>query len=137
MRFSAYLTFITLWSIVVYAPVAHWVWGGGFLAKMGALDFAGGTVVHVNAAAAALVAAHMMLRMPFADAGQAMATGRFLDRLLRARNQAWVAALERVAACMARLAALGGVVLLAEPITARLLFASAAILGGIALTIRK
>ena len=57
MRFSAYITFITLWSIVVYAPVAHWVWGGGWLADMGAWDFAGGTVVHVNAAAAAFVAA--------------------------------------------------------------------------------
>src|SRR5512141_104756 len=57
MRFGPYLAFITLWSLVVYAPVAHWVWGGGFLAKMGALDFAGGTVVHVNAAVAALVAA--------------------------------------------------------------------------------
>jgi len=57
MRFGAYLAFITLWSLVVYAPVAHWVWGGGFLAKMGALDFAGGTVVHINAATAALVAA--------------------------------------------------------------------------------
>ena len=57
MRFLPYLVFITLWSLVVYAPVAHWVWGGGFLAKLGALDFAGGTVVHVNAATAALVAA--------------------------------------------------------------------------------
>src|SRR5207342_1235153 len=57
MRFSAYVTFISLWSIVVYAPIAHWVWGGGWLAKMGALDFAGGTVVHVNAAVAALMAA--------------------------------------------------------------------------------
>jgi Amt family ammonium transporter len=57
MRFSAYLTFISLWSVVVYAPLAHWVWGGGWLADMGAWDFAGGTVVHVNAAAAALVAA--------------------------------------------------------------------------------
>ncbi len=57
MRFSAYVTFITLWSIVVYAPLAHWVWGAGFLADMGAWDFAGGTVVHVNAASAALVAA--------------------------------------------------------------------------------
>ena len=52
MRFSAYLTFISLWSLLVYAPVAHWVWGGGWLADMGALDFAGGTVVHVNAAVA-------------------------------------------------------------------------------------
>jgi Amt family ammonium transporter len=57
MRFSAYLLFISLWSIVVYAPLAHWVWGGGWLADMGAWDFAGGTVVHVNAGAAALVAA--------------------------------------------------------------------------------
>ena len=57
MRFSAYLTFILAWMVVVYAPVAHWVWGGGFLATAGALDFAGGAVVHVNAASAALVAA--------------------------------------------------------------------------------
>jgi ammonium transporter, Amt family len=57
MRFSAYLTFIALWSVVVYAPLAHWVWGGGWLGDMGALDFAGGTVVHVNAGVAALVAA--------------------------------------------------------------------------------
>jgi ammonium transporter, Amt family len=56
MRFSAYVAFITLWAVVVYSPVAHWVWGGGWLARMGALDFAGGTVVHVNAAVAALVA---------------------------------------------------------------------------------
>jgi len=60
MRFSAYVVFITLWSIVVYAPLAHWVWGGGFLADMGAWDFAGGTVVHVNAASAALVAAMVL-----------------------------------------------------------------------------
>jgi Amt family ammonium transporter len=57
MRFSAYVAFISLWSVAVYAPIAHWVWGGGWLADMGALDFAGGTVVHVNAAVAALVAA--------------------------------------------------------------------------------
>jgi Amt family ammonium transporter len=59
-RFSAYLLFITLWSLLVYAPVAHWVWGGGFLARLGALDFAGGTVVHINAGAAALVAAVLL-----------------------------------------------------------------------------
>ena len=57
MRFAPYMAFLTLWSLLVYAPVAHWVWGGGFLSKLGALDFAGGTVVHVNAGAAALVAA--------------------------------------------------------------------------------
>jgi len=57
MRFGAYLLFITLWVLAVYSPVAHWVWGGGWLAGLGALDFAGGTVVHINAASAALVAA--------------------------------------------------------------------------------
>ena len=57
MRFSAYVLFISLWALFVYSPIAHWVWGGGWLADMGALDFAGGTVVHVNAAVAALVAA--------------------------------------------------------------------------------
>src|SRR5918998_428418 len=57
MRFGPYVAFIALWTLLVYAPVAHWVWGGGWLADMGALDFAGGTVVHVNAAVAALVAA--------------------------------------------------------------------------------
>jgi Amt family ammonium transporter len=57
MRFSAYVAFISLWGLLVYSPIAHWVWGGGWLAQMGALDFAGGTVVHVNAGTAALVAA--------------------------------------------------------------------------------
>jgi len=58
MRFGPYIAFITVWSLVVYAPIAHWVWGsGGWLGALGALDFAGGTVVHVNAAAAALVGA--------------------------------------------------------------------------------
>ncbi|HYV42532.1 MAG TPA: ammonia channel protein, partial [Thermoanaerobaculia bacterium] len=60
MRFGSYLAFLFLWGIVVYAPVAHWVWGGGWLSRLGALDFAGGTVVHVNAAAAALVAAFVL-----------------------------------------------------------------------------
>jgi len=55
MRFEAYLLFIASWSLLVYAPMAHWVWGGGWLAGMGALDFAGGTVVHINAGIAALV----------------------------------------------------------------------------------
>src|SRR5262245_16063411 len=57
MRFPAYVTFISLWALFVYSPIAHWVWGGGWLADLGALDFAGGTVVHVNAGVAALVAA--------------------------------------------------------------------------------
>src|SRR4030095_12741635 len=57
MNFTAYVAFISLWSVIVYAPIAHWVWGGGWLADMGALDFAGGTVVHVHAGVAALVAA--------------------------------------------------------------------------------
>jgi ammonium transporter, Amt family len=57
MRFGPYLAFVTLWTLFVYAPVAHAVWGGGWLAQLGALDFAGGTVVHINAGAAALTAA--------------------------------------------------------------------------------
>ncbi|MEJ8574938.1 ammonium transporter [Microbaculum marinum] len=57
MKFSAMLWFMALWLIVVYCPVAHWVWGGGFLADDGVLDFAGGTVVHINSGIAGLVAA--------------------------------------------------------------------------------
>ena len=61
MKFSALLWFIGLWSVLVYAPVAHWVWGpGGFLNDAGILDFAGGTVVHINAGVAGLMAALVM-----------------------------------------------------------------------------
>ncbi len=60
MKFSAWVLFSILWMTLVYVPVAHWVWGGGFLAKLGALDFAGGTVVHINAGVAALVGALVM-----------------------------------------------------------------------------
>src|SRR5438067_11773768 len=61
IKFSALLWFIGLWAILVYAPVAHWVWGpGGFLNDAGILDFAGGTVVHINAGVAGLVAALVM-----------------------------------------------------------------------------
>ena len=58
MKFSTFLVFMVLWSTIVYCPVAHWVWGdGGWLKNLGALDFAGGTVVHINAGIAALAAA--------------------------------------------------------------------------------
>ena len=57
MKFSALLWFIGLWVTLVYAPIAHWVWGGGWLGSLGVLDFAGGTVVHINAGIAGLVAA--------------------------------------------------------------------------------
>jgi len=60
MKFSALLWFMAIWTIVVYAPVAHWVWGGGFLAKMGFLDFAGGSVVEINSGVAGLVACLMV-----------------------------------------------------------------------------
>ena len=56
MKFSSMLVFMTLWVIFIYAPIAHWVWGGGFLGTAGVLDFAGGTVVHINAGIAGLVA---------------------------------------------------------------------------------
>jgi Amt family ammonium transporter len=57
MKFSALMWFMGLWLIFVYCPIAHWVWGGGFLGSAGVLDFAGGTVVHINAGVAGLVAA--------------------------------------------------------------------------------
>ena len=63
MKFSAFVVFMVLWATIVYDPVCHWVWGvGGFVRKMGALDFAGGTVVHINAGIAALVAALVLGR---------------------------------------------------------------------------
>ena len=55
MKFSSLLVFLSLWMILVYAPITHWVWGGGFLGDAGVLDFAGGTVVHINSGVAALV----------------------------------------------------------------------------------
>src|SRR5215470_1953616 len=60
MRFSAFLWFVAGWLLFVYVPIVHWVWGGGFLASAGVLDFAGGTVVHLNAGVAGLVAAYVL-----------------------------------------------------------------------------
>jgi Amt family ammonium transporter len=60
MRFSALLLFAALWSVVIYTPVAHWIWGGGWLGKMGALDFAGGAVVHISSGVSALICALVM-----------------------------------------------------------------------------
>src|SRR5215471_2554528 len=60
LRFSAFLLFCVLWLMLVYVPIAHWVWGGGFLGAYGVIDFAGGTVVHLNAGVAGLVAAYVL-----------------------------------------------------------------------------
>ncbi|WP_024512977.1 ammonium transporter [Bradyrhizobium sp. ARR65] len=60
MRFSAYLLFSIAWFVLVYVPLAHWIWGGGFLASMGVVDFAGGLVVHLSAGASGLVAARVL-----------------------------------------------------------------------------
>ena len=60
MKFSAFMWFMALWLLLVYCPIAHWVWGGGWLGTLGALDFAGGTVVHLNAGTAALVTCLML-----------------------------------------------------------------------------
>ncbi len=69
VKFSGMLLFSLLWLLLVYAPIAHWVWGDGWLAKMGLMDFAGGTVVHLNAGMAALVAAFVLgRRKGFPDA---------------------------------------------------------------------
>lgn len=62
MKFSALFLFLSLWSIAVYSPIAHWVWAGGFLSDAGVLDYAGGTVVHINSGVAALVAAVVLGR---------------------------------------------------------------------------
>ncbi len=62
MKFSSFLAFITLWLIFVYAPICHWVWGGGFLGSAGIMDFAGGTVVHINSGIAGIVAALVLGR---------------------------------------------------------------------------
>ena len=70
VRFAGFLCFTVLWSILVYMPMAHWVWGGGLLMEMGAVDFAGGTVVHVNAGVAALVMALMVGRRKDYRAGR-------------------------------------------------------------------
>lgn len=60
IKFKGYMVFIILWTVLAYFPMAHWVWGGGFLQEMGAIDFAGGTVVHINAGISALVMALMI-----------------------------------------------------------------------------
>ncbi len=60
LRFSAFLVFCAFWLFLVYVPIAHWVWGGGFLGQYGMIDFAGGTVVHLNAGVAGLVAAYVV-----------------------------------------------------------------------------
>lgn len=82
MNFKSYMIFLVLWSILVYAPLAHWVWGGGIIAKLGALDFAGGTVVHISAGFAALASvfvlgkrkntAHMPHNIPYVALGAAL-----------------------------------------------------------------
>lgn len=60
IKFTGFILFIVLWEIIAYFPMAHWVWGGGFLQQMGAIDFAGGTVVHINAGVSALIMAIML-----------------------------------------------------------------------------
>ena len=70
MKFSAMAVFSLLWLLLVYAPLAHWVWGGGWLAKMGALDFAGGAVVHMSSGAAALACAHVLGRRKCLEYGE-------------------------------------------------------------------
>ncbi len=82
MNFKSYLIFLIIWSLVVYAPLAHWVWGGGFIAKLGAIDFAGGTVVHISSGMAALASVfvlgkrkhteHMPHNIPYVALGAAL-----------------------------------------------------------------
>ena len=60
MNFKSYLVFLVFWHILVYIPLAHWVWGGGFLSQLGTIDFAGGTVVHISAGMAALASVFVL-----------------------------------------------------------------------------
>src|ERR1041385_2997532 len=72
MRFSSYLVFIAVWLLLVYVPLAHWIWGGGFLAKWGVIDFAGGMVVHTSAGFAALASVWVVGARKFAPGGQTL-----------------------------------------------------------------
>ncbi|MBI5411725.1 ammonium transporter [Candidatus Peregrinibacteria bacterium] len=82
MNFKSYLLFLVFWSVLIYAPLAHWVWGGGLIASLGALDFAGGTVVHISAGMAALASvfvlgkrkhtAHLPHNIPYVALGTAL-----------------------------------------------------------------
>lgn len=72
IRFRGYVVFIILWTVLAYFPMAHWVWGGGFLQQMGAIDFAGGTVVHINAGISALVMAVLIGRRDDYERGHAI-----------------------------------------------------------------
>ncbi len=72
VKFSGFLVFTVLWCVLVYMPMAHWVWGGGFLQEMGAIDFAGGTVVHINAGISALMMALLVGRRSDYRPGQPM-----------------------------------------------------------------
>ena len=69
MRFAPFLWFVALWTIFVYLPVAHWIWGGGFLSRLGVVDFAGGIVIHATAGASALITARYLGRRPAGETG--------------------------------------------------------------------
>lgn len=88
IKFSAVILFSALWLILVYAPVTHWVWGGGWLQQMGLLDFAGGTVVHITAGVAALVGA--MVLGPRKQFGRAATTPHNLTMTVMGAGMLWV-----------------------------------------------
>src|SRR2546423_9597168 len=69
MKFSAFMWFMSLWLLFVYCPIAHWVWGGGWLGSLGALDYAGGTVVHLNGGTAGLITCPLLGRRVWFRAG--------------------------------------------------------------------
>ena len=87
-KFSAVVLFSTLWLILVYAPITHWVWGGGWLQEMGLLDFAGGTVVHITAGVAALVAAIVI--GPRKQFGKSATTPHNLTMTVTGAGMLWV-----------------------------------------------
>ncbi len=95
MRFSAVLWFTVVWFVLVYLPVCHWVWGGGWLAKLGVIDFAGGIVVHVNAGVAALVAALVLTRAERLSARRHASAQHAADRDGRGHALGWLVRIQR------------------------------------------
>ncbi len=88
IKFSSVLWFSSLWLLLVYAPITHWVWGGGWLGEMGLLDFAGGTVVHITAGVAALVAA--LVLGPRKNFGKAASTPHNMTMSIMGAGMLWV-----------------------------------------------
>ena len=84
-RFTSVVLFAAMWSVLVYVPLAHWIWGGGWLAQMGALDFAGGAVIHISSGASALICLQLCWGKRRGYGTDYMAPPQFADDVARDR----------------------------------------------------